>query len=229
MRIIGYDHDRVVFRTELGHGVDPLGVALAHGYATARPLLARRAADGEFELDLAVTPTPPAVLVHPEPGQLDPRLGPERGEPKVLRRVAAYGLITSSRGLLGTEYSGLTQVEGLWGLAGGGIEDGEQPAEAVTREAYEETGQRVEVSDLLLVHHGRRIGRARDGTPEDLHTVRLIYRGHCPDPIDPVIHDLGGTTSAARWLPLDRWTDVPWAGAWPSLITAVLAADATLT
>ncbi|WP_152360184.1 NUDIX hydrolase [Microlunatus speluncae] len=223
MRIIGYDNHRVAFRSELDHGVDPLGLPRAHGYATARPLAARRAPDGEFELDLAVTPAPPAEPARPEPAQQDARPEQIAGPPVVRRRVAAYGLITSTRGLLATEFSHLTGVPGQWGLAGGGIEDDEQPSAAVAREAYEETGQRVDVAELIAVGSGRRLGVTRQGELEDLHTVRLIYRGSCPDPIDPVIHDLDGTTSAARWLPLDRWTDVPWAPRWAALIRSVLA------
>ncbi len=225
MRIIGYDNNQAVFHCELDHGVDPLRVARSHGYATVRPLLARRAADGELELDLAVTPAPPAEPVQPEEAVVDQRRRRFTRRPVVRRRVAAYGLITSSRGLLATEFSALTQVNGQWGLAGGGIEDDEQPAAAVAREADEETGQRVEVTDLLAVGSGRRIGPTLGGTLEDLHTVRLIYRGHCPDPTDPVIHDVGGTTSDARWLPLDRWTEVPWGARWEALIATGLAAE----
>jgi 8-oxo-dGTP pyrophosphatase MutT (NUDIX family) len=162
--------------------------------------------------------------VEPEPAVVDQGRGRFGGRPTIVTRVAAYGLITSSRGLLATEFSALTKVNGQWGLAGGGIEDGEQPAAAVAREAYEETGQRVEVAELLGVGSGRRIGSTPGGALEDLHTVRLIFRGHCADPTDPVIHDVGGTTSDARWLPLDRWTEMPWGARWEALITTGLAA-----
>jgi 8-oxo-dGTP pyrophosphatase MutT (NUDIX family) len=228
VRIIGYDNGRSVFHSDLDHGVDPLRVARPHGYATVRPLAANRAADGELELELAVAPALPAERVEPETAVVDQGRGRSGRRPKIVSRVAAYGLITSSRGLLATEFSALTQVTGQWGLAGGGIEDGEQPAAAVAREAFEETGQRVEVAELIAVGSGRRLGPTLRGSLEDLHTVRLIYRGHCPDPTDPVIHDLGGTTSDARWLPFDRWTEVPWGARWEALITTGLAADRSL-
>lgn len=44
---------------------------------------------------------------------------------------------------------------GKWGMPGGGIEPGEHPAHAAIREAYEETGLRVEVSQLVGVFGGQ--------------------------------------------------------------------------
>lgn len=44
---------------------------------------------------------------------------------------------------------------GKWGVPGGGIEPGEHPAQAAVRETYEETGMRVEVTDLVGVFGGK--------------------------------------------------------------------------
>lgn len=227
MRVIGY-HDRTLaFRTPLGHGSDPLTVGLTHGYAAVGPLRAHRADDGDLDLELAVTPVPP---VHPPvqgPPPIDPGLDLEHlarnGErPVVRQRVAGYGLITSDRGLLVTEYSHRTNAAGHWGLPGGGIKDDEQPAEAVVREAYEETGQLVEVDEIIEVHSSQWIGRSPHGRLEDFHAIRLVFRAHCPEPVEPVVHDIDGTTSDARWIPLEAWPTLPWRRGWDVLIPTVL-------
>ena len=43
---------------------------------------------------------------------------------------------------------------GLWQTVGGAMDPGEEPAEAAVREAYEETGLRVEPTRILGVHGG---------------------------------------------------------------------------
>ncbi len=228
MRIIGYDDGTLAFRTPLGHGSDPLTAGLAHGYATLRPVDARRADDGDLELELSVTPAPAAAPRPAGPTPIDPGLDLDQlarhGELPVARqRVAGYGLITSERGLLVTEYSHRTNAAGDWGLPGGGIKDGEQPIDAVVRETFEETGQLAEVDTMIMVHSAQWIGRSPHGRLEDFHAVRLVFRGHCPDPGEPVVHDVDGTTSAARWLPLADWPTLPWRRGWDTLLPAFLA------
>lgn len=228
MLVTGYDGDRIAFQHELDHGVDPFEVGRADGYRAVRPLAAHRLSTGRLTLDLAVAPTEPGPPA--EPAQPIPDRGIDRlalrtlvRRPKPRQRIAAYGLVTSDRGLLATEFSDQTSVAGLWGLAGGGVEEDEQPTEALVREVYEEAGQRVEVADLFLVNSARRIRRPiGPGRLQDLHTVRLFYRGRCAEPVDPVVHDVGGTTSAARWVPLDRVDDLPWAGRLAELIRSGL-------
>lgn len=43
---------------------------------------------------------------------------------------------------------------GLWGLPGGGIDPGEEPADAVIREVWEETGVHVRPERIVAVHGG---------------------------------------------------------------------------
>ncbi len=67
---------------------------------------------------------------------------PPKPEQYYKHRPGAYGIFTHPKGLLLTAQIGET-VE--WQLPGGGIEADESPIQALTREAYEETGWRVQV------------------------------------------------------------------------------------
>ena len=44
------------------------------------------------------------------------------------------------------------------------------------------------------------VGRAPSGRLEDFHAVRVVYAAWCPDPTDPVVHDVGGSTASVRWV-----------------------------
>lgn len=117
----------------------------------------------------------------------------------VRQRLAAYAVVSSSRGVLLTELSRTTGRPGLWILPGGGVDAGEHPLEAVTREVWEETGQQVELAHLVDVSSSHRVGPGRGGLVEDFHAVRLLYTAHCAAPGEPVVHDVGGSTAAAAW------------------------------
>jgi 8-oxo-dGTP diphosphatase len=138
----------------------------------------------------------------------DPGVGAHQvGEP--YQRVAAYAVVTSERGLLLTQFNAQTHVVGDWGLPGGGLDAGESPDEGVHREVWEETGQRIALGDLVAVQSDHWVGRAPGGGLEDFHAVRIIYAATCSAPTDVVIHDVGGTTSDARWVPLHELDDYP--------------------
>lgn len=203
------------FEVPLPHGADPAVVAYDHGWAVDRPLDAFRDAGGDLVLRFAVR----AAAAHPRPTQrptgrdVGLQLAPGE-EPVVRQRVAAYGIVLSERGLLATQYSDRTAVVGRWGMPGGGIDDGEEPAAAVVREVHEETAQEVELGDLVAVQTSHWVGRSPSRRAEDFHAVRLVYRAACPRPGDPVVLDVGGTTAAARWVPLDDWRSMTWTANW---------------
>ena len=230
MRVVGSTGDGAaaptveVFTAPLAHGVDPAVLAHDAGYAVVRPLSAARDADGELELQLLVRP------LAGEPRPAVPRRGqdanlqlPAGAEPEVRQRFAAYAVVTSSRGLLATQYSDRTAVSGRWGMPGGGIDDGEQPVDAVLREIAEETDQQVELGDLVVVQTSHWIGRSPRGTLEDFQAVRLIYRATCPQPREPRVLDLGGTTESARWVPLAAWSTLAWTHNWDQVLRELLA------
>ena len=144
----------------------------------------------------------------------------EPGETPVPRqRLAAYAVVLSDQGLLATEYSDSTAVSGRWGMPGGGIDDGEEPAAAVVREVTEETSQVITLGALTRVRTSHWVGRSPRGTVEDFHAVRLIYPGECTQPTQPVVLDSDGTTASARWVPLAEWPDLD-----PSIVNVNLRA-----
>ena len=224
MRVVGVrDQDVPAFDLHLEHGADPAVVTYDEGFVVVRPLRATRDQAGELVLTL---------LVRPVAGDARPSV-PERGrdaglqvpagvQPEVRQRVAAYAVVSSTRGLLATEYSDRTAVPGRWGMPGGGIDDTEQPEAAVLREVAEETDQDIELGDLVRVQTSHWIGRSPRGTLEDFQAVRLVYRASCPRPREPKVLDVGGTTESARWVPLDAWRSVSWTHNWDQLLRELL-------
>ena len=211
----------------LGHGDDPVTLLAVHGWEVLRARDVTSDTGGKHVLTMSFVVEPHVIV----PLQLgvslhrDQDLVAAEGEvPQPHQRVAAYAFVTSSRGVLMTQFSDTTNAGGQWGLPGGGLEGAEAPNRAVVREVWEESGQVIEVSALALIKTRRWIGRAPTGRLEDFHSVRLVYRASCHAPTEPVVHDVGGTTASAAWvLPtdLDR-LDV--ASSWRSLMSGVVMA-----
>ncbi len=219
MKIIGRRGDAILFDLVLPHGVDPYDLAAQQGYLVAHPLDAV-AKDGEIIVSLAVQARTSRLPMNPPAHDFDPALALQPGVAPVRRqRVAAYALVRSTRGLLATEFSDRTAVSGQWGLPGGGIDEGEQPAAAVLREIAEETQQLVELGGLVAVQSAHWVGRAPTGLVEDFQAVRLIYTARCEQPAEPVVADLGGTTESARWVELDDWRGLNWTPGWQLILS----------
>ena len=161
----------------------------------------------------------------PEPAvvPVDPGLRVAEGEsPRRRQRIAAYAVVHSSRGLLLVQYTAATRFSGLWGLPGGGVDPGESPEEALHRELWEETGQRIEIQSVVDVQTDRWIGRAPDGVVEDYHVVRVIYVARCPDPSDPVVHEVDGTTGASTWVVPGATEGYPVTTLWDELLSGLV-------
>ncbi|MGI8456978.1 MAG: NUDIX domain-containing protein [Propionibacteriaceae bacterium] len=211
-----------VVAAELPHGVDPTRLLWERGYASPEPVDAVRDAAGELVLTVRVT-TPAG----PEPEVCDVRVDAgltlaAEETPEMRQRVAAYAVVVSERGLLATEFSARTAAPGGWGLPGGGVDPGEEPVDAVRREVHEETAQHVVVGALLQVQSSHWVGRAPQGTVEDFHAVRLIYRAECAHPGDPEVLDVDGTTASARWVPRELIATLDWTSGWRTLLDAWL-------
>lgn len=213
MRIIGVEvaGGPPVFTGPLPHGADPHRLAWELGYRIVRPLSATGSAPNLTLTVQVGRHGRSSEVQEPKTRSIDPDLDLSvEPEPVVRQRLAAYGIVLSSRGLLATQFSDRTAVPGLWGLPGGGIDLGESPSQALIREIAEETGQVPEISQLLDVQTDHWIGRSPSRVVEDFHAVRIIYAARCPAPSDPVVYDRGGTTAAATWVSLDHWAHVAW-------------------
>lgn len=207
--------DRVV-DLPLRHGQHPDVLLGAAGWLIDSPAFATVRHDGALELGFRVRELDgirPRAQEQERAVTRDSDVGDDEvGEP--FQRVAAYAVVTSERGLLLTRFSSQTHVAGDWGLPGGGLDEGESPVEGVHREVWEETGQRIELGELVVVQSQHWVGRAPSGIVEDFHAVRIVYAATCPDPADVVIHDVGGTTSDARWVLPDRLGDYRLTASW---------------
>jgi 8-oxo-dGTP pyrophosphatase MutT (NUDIX family) len=195
--------DRVeLFR--LGHGDDPVRVLRARGWVAESVRGVETVSRPRHELTLVYAvrpadeadPHPPDVPVPTDPGMS--REPGERAQP--YQRAAAYGLVRSDRGVLLTQLSDTTNAAGRWTLPGGGIDVGESPVEALHREVWEESGQEIDDVEVLDIHTQHWIGRAPSGRLEDFHAIRMVFTASCPRPTDPVVHDVGGSTAAVRWV-----------------------------
>lgn len=132
--------------------------------------------------------------------------GPD-GLPRV-QRFAAYAVASDPRGrLLLTRIADGYPGAGCWHLPGGGTDYGEQPGAALIRELHEETGQRGRLLNLLgVASHRDPASLGPEGYPIDWHGVRAFYRVMVDRPTRPRVHDVGGSTSAARWFAPNQLT-----------------------
>lgn len=85
---------------------------------------------------------------------------------------------------------------GRWNLPGGHVEDGEKIADAAAREAREEAGLGVFLTDLVGVYTGPLRGTR---------SLRFVFTGHAvtgePEPGDGILE--------VRWVPVEELADLP--------------------
>jgi 8-oxo-dGTP diphosphatase len=201
--VVGRYDGRVVISFRLAHGEDPAVGLAARGWPGS--VVGVDGVLGDLTLRYAVQPAEP----------VDPPLGPEgpglteaeRVGVDPHQRVAAYAVVVADGSLLLTQLADHTGAPGRWNLPGGGLDLGESPTEGVVREVAEETGQVVDQVRLVDVMTQHWVGRSPRGL-EDYHAVRLLHTARCARPTRPVVHDVGGSTSDARWVPLDALSSV---------------------
>lgn len=117
-------------------------------------------------------------------------------------RVAAYALcVDDADRILLCRISPGYPAAGWWTLPGGGIDFGEDPADAVLRELTEETGLTGEIEKLAFVHSGIGQPDPERGAPA-WHAIRIVYRVRPSG--GELRPELDESTDDAAWVSLDE-------------------------
>lgn len=112
-------------------------------------------------------------------------------------RVAAYALITDEHGRMLLPHWSEAAHSG-WTMPGGGIDPGEDPADAAVREVFEETGYHVELDGLLGVDSFVIPGPERVHPSEHpVQALRIVYRAHVVG--GDLRAEEDGSTDAVAW------------------------------
>jgi ADP-ribose pyrophosphatase YjhB (NUDIX family) len=121
-------------------------------------------------------------------------------------RLAAYAWCERDGAVLLTRVSPHGPGGGLWTLPGGGLDFGEDPAAAATREVNEETGYDIELGDLLGIRSAV-LEPAHTVSGHRVHTVGILYRGTITGGDLRLEHE--GSTDLAAWVPFGELDDLP--------------------
>lgn len=121
-------------------------------------------------------------------------------------RVAAYAVIVEDGRILLTWFNGGPgRATPCWSLPGGGVEFDESVEDAIVREAYEESGYRVELIGPLATHT---FARAALPGGRPFRSLRILYRARIVGGTLGVV-EVGGTTDKAEWFELSAMPDEP--------------------
>lgn len=115
-------------------------------------------------------------------------------------RVAAYAVIADGSRVLLAHWN--EHGRSGWTLPGGGLESGEDPADAAVREVREETGYDAELDELIGVHSHVIPEDQRNSGLGALQALRIVYRAHVV--AGRLTNEADGSTDEARWFRLDE-------------------------
>ncbi len=134
-----------------------------------------------------------------------PHAGHQPGDgPVRIQRAACYAVVREPGRVLLTR---LRRI-GLWALPGGGIDIGEHPDDALTREVFEESGFRLSDVRMAGVGTAHWTGRAPHGVLEDFQAVNLLYTGTAPLGRAPRVVELDGSTEEVAWIDENALADL---------------------
>ena len=117
-------------------------------------------------------------------------------------RIGAYGLVVREGCILLCRLSDrVGHFAGQWTLPGGGLDFGEDPADGMVREVFEETGLSVRQMGVAGVDSvsGELPDRA-------YHSVRIIY--HTEVLGGDLVNELDGTTDQCNWFTQPQTQDL---------------------
>ena len=116
-------------------------------------------------------------------------------------RVAAYALIVQEGRTVLCRISPGSPDAGKWTLPGGGIEFGEDPADAVVREVEEETGLVVRPVGIAGISSDR-----IDNEQRSFHGIRIMY--HVEILGGELRDETHGSTDHCEWFTRDQANDL---------------------
>ncbi len=115
------------------------------------------------------------------------------------QRVAAYAVCRRDDTVLLARWTGPRGPE--WTLPGGGLDHGEDPADAAVREVREETGYTARLDGLLTVYSFQTVIRD-SAEPIDHHGIQIVYAGTVVG--GELCFEVDGSTDMAAWIPLSE-------------------------
>jgi 8-oxo-dGTP pyrophosphatase MutT (NUDIX family) len=116
--------------------------------------------------------------------------------------VGAAGIIFNEQGEVLLQRRGDT---GGWGTPGGAVDPGEEPAEAVIREVFEETGLRVYPERIVSVYGGAdHMGTYPNGDEVAFTTIAFLCRI-----VGGALQIDGDETLELRYFPLEQLPEMP--------------------
>ncbi len=118
-------------------------------------------------------------------------------------RIAAYGLVLENQKILLCRLSDQVALDaGLWTLPGGGIDFGEDPAKALIRELWEETGLKVKPRGLAGID-----SFYNESDEREFHSIRVIYHAELLG--GDLRYELEGSTDFCAWWTLEEAEGLP--------------------